>query len=76
MADYNATAYGIADSRKSAKDNTTTALRNPIDHVNKGQKCMRFQIAAGTEIMGGEVWVNKGTTIAANDTFTITATAG
>jgi hypothetical protein len=74
MADYNATAYGIADSRKSAKDTTTTALRNA--DPNKGQKCMRFQVAAGSEIMGGEIWVNKDTVIAANDTFTITATAG
>lgn len=74
MADYNTNAYGIGDSRKSAKDNTTTALRNP--DPNKGQQCMRFQIAAGSEIMGGEVWVNKDTTIANNDTFTITAKTG
>lgn len=76
MADYNTNAYGIGDSRKAAKDNTTTALRNPIDNVNKGQKCMRFVIAAGAEIMGGEIWVNKDTTIANNDTFTITAKSG
>jgi hypothetical protein len=76
MSDYNANAYGIGDSRKTAKDNTTSALKNPLDNVNKGQQCMRFQIAAGVEIMGGEIWVNKDTTIANNDTLTVTVLTG
>lgn len=75
MANYTANAYGVANSRKGG-DKTTTALRNPIDNVNKGQKSMRFVVAAGSEIQGGEVWVNVGTTIAAADTFTITVQAG
>ena len=76
MADYTATCYGVGGSRKDGKDMTTTALRNPMDNVNKGQKSMRFQVAVGSEIMGGVIWVNEGTTIAASDTFTITVTAG
>ena len=76
MADYNANAYGIGDSRKSAKDNTTTALRNPIDNVNKGQISMPFVIEAGSEIQGGVVYVNKDTVIANYDTLTITVKTG
>ena len=76
MTDYTANAYGVGDSRKNAKDNTTTALRNPIDNVNKGQKCMRFVIAAGSEIQGGEIWINRDTVMAASDTCTITIKAG
>lgn len=73
MADYTATAYGIARSNKGT-DRTTAALGKNRD-PNKGQKCMRFVIAAENEIMGGEIWVNEDTTVAAADTFTITATA-
>lgn len=73
MADYTATAYGVADSRKG-KDRSTNAIGENPD-PNKGQKCMRFAVAAGSEIMGGVVWVNEDTTIAAADTFTITVTA-
>lgn len=75
MANYTANAYGVGDSRKGG-DKTTTALRNPDDNVSKGQKSMRFVIAAGSEIMGGVVFVNKDTTIAAADTLTITVQAG
>jgi hypothetical protein len=73
MTDYTATAYGVSGDNKYT-DRTTAALtrnRNP----KKGQKCVRFAIAAETEIMGGEIWVNADTTVAAADTFTITATA-
>ena len=76
MSNYTANAYGVGHSRKSAADKTTSALRNPKDNVNKGQKSMRFNIAAGSQIMGGEIWVNEDTTIAADDTFTITVVAG
>lgn len=75
MSDYTATCYGVGDSRKGG-DKTTTALRNPVGSVSKGQQSMRFVVAAGSEIQGGEIWVNKDTTIAANDTLTITVTAG
>lgn len=76
MAQYTANAYGVGDSRKGGKDNTTTALKNPKSNVNKGQKCMRFQVALGSEIVGGEIYVNKDTVIAAADTFLITVQAG
>jgi hypothetical protein len=75
MSDYTATAYGVGDSRKGG-DHTTTALRNPLPDMSKGQQTMRFVVAAGSEIMGGVVYVNKDTVIAADDTFTITVTAG
>ena len=75
MSDYTANCYGVGDSRKGG-DKTTTALRNPIDNVSKGQQSMRFVIAAGSQIMGGEIFVNKGTTISAADTFTITVQSG
>lgn len=71
--DYTATAYGVGGDNKYT-DRTTAALGKNRD-PNKGQKCVRFVIAAENEIMGGEIWVNEGTTIAASDTFTITATA-
>jgi len=76
MANYTANVYGVGDSRKGGRDDTTTALRNPVDNVNKGQQSMRFQIAAGSQIMGGEIWVNKDTVIAAADTLTLTVQAG
>ena len=76
MSQYTANAYGVGDSRKGGKDNTTTALKNPLDNVNKGQNSMRFQVAVGSQIMGGEIWVNEDTTIAAADTFLITVQAG
>lgn len=75
MADYTANAYGVGDSRKGG-DKTTTALRNPLSTMSKGQKTMRFVIAAGSEIMGGEIYVNKDTTISASDTLTITVQSG
>jgi len=75
MSDYTATCYGVGDSRKGG-DKTTSALRNPASAMSKGQKTMRFVVAAGSEIMGGEIFVNKDTVIAANDTLTITVTAG
>jgi hypothetical protein len=74
--DYTATAYGVGSSRKDGKSNTTTALKNEKSTMSKGQACMRFQVASENEIMGGEIWVNKDTTVAADDTFTITVTAG
>ena len=74
MSDYTATCYGISRSRKGG-DKTTAALRNPIDNVNKGQKSVRYVIAVGAEIMGGEIWVNEGTTLVADDTLTLTVTA-
>jgi hypothetical protein len=75
MSDYTATCYGVGNSRKGG-DRTTSALRNPVDNVNKGQKSVRFVIAAGSQIQGGEIWVNGTTAIAANDTLTLTVTAG
>lgn len=73
--DYTATCYGVGDSRKGG-DKTTAALRNPEGNVSKGQQSMRFVIAVGSEIMGGVIYVNKDTTISADDTFTLTVTAG
>ena len=75
MADYTATCYGIGNSRKGG-DKTTSALRAPLSGVNKGQKCMRFVVAAEDEIMGGEIFVNVDTVCANADTFTITVTTG
>ena len=75
MSDYTANAYGVGNSRKGG-DKTTTALRNPLSGMSKGQKVMRFVIAEGSEIMGGEIFVNVDTTIAAADTLTITIQAG
>ena len=73
MTDYTATVYGVADSRKG-KNRSTNALGENAD-PNKGQKCMRFSVAAENEIMGGEIWVNEDTVVAAADTFTLTVTA-
>lgn len=75
MANYTANAYGVGDSRKGG-DKTTTALRNPLTNMPKGQQTMRFVVAAGSQIMGGEIYVNKDTVIAAADTFTITVQTG
>jgi hypothetical protein len=71
--DYTATCYGVGGDNKFT-DRTTAALTRNRD-PKKGQKCVRFAIAAETEIMGGEIWVNADTAIIATDTFTITATA-
>jgi hypothetical protein len=77
MADYTANAYGIGQSRKDGKSNTSAGVRVEKSTLpGKGKKCMRFVIAEGSEIMGGEIWVNEGTVIANADTFTITATTG
>lgn len=73
MADYTATVYGVADSRKGKNRSTNAIGENP--DPNKGQKCMRFAVAAEDEIMGGEIWVNRDTVVAAEDTFTLTVTA-
>jgi len=75
MSDYTATCYGVGDSRKGG-DHTTTALRNPLTNVNKGQQVMRFVVASSSEIQGGVIYVNKDTVVANSDTFTITVTAG
>ena len=74
MADYTATCYGIGRDRKASDDKTTAALRNPHSKINKGQKCTRVIVAPENEIMGGEIWVNEGTTLANADTLTITVT--
>ena len=75
MANYTANAYGVGDSRKGGHK-TTTALVEEEHKVSKGQQSMRFKVAAGAEISGGVIFVNKDTTIAAADTFTITVQAG
>lgn len=75
MADYTANAYGVGDSRKGGYK-TTTALVNEESAMSKGQQTMRFVIAAGSEIAGGVIYVNKDTTIAASDTLTITVQSG
>ena len=72
MADYTATCYGISGDNKYT-DRTTAALTRNQD-PNKGQKCVRFAVAAENEIMGGEIWVNGDTVCANADTFTITVT--
>jgi hypothetical protein len=79
MTDYTANCYGIGRDRKASDDKTTAALRNPFSKVNKGQKCTRLIIAAGdltgvNKILGGELWVHEGTTLANADTLTITVT--
>jgi len=85
MTDYTATAYGVGGANKYS-DRTTDALGKNIvgttdaDSIrgrdpNKGQRCMRFVIAAEDEIQGGEIWVNIDTTVSAGETFIITATA-
>ena len=77
MTDYTATVYGIGDSRKYTDKTTTNTDLSPILRAadpNKGQISKRFIIAAGSEIMGGEIWVNGDTTLAAADTLTFTVT--
>jgi hypothetical protein len=75
MADYTATCYGVGDSRKGGWK-TSSALVNEPTAYQKGKKAMRFVVAAGSEIAGGVIYVDKGTTIAAADTLTLTVTAG
>ena len=75
MTDYTANVYGVGDSRKGGFK-TTTALRNELADVCKGQQSMRFVIAEGSQIMGGVIFVNKDTTISAADTFTLTVQSG
>jgi hypothetical protein len=70
MTDYTANAYGIDGDHKYT-DRTTAALGKNRD-PNKGQKCVRFVIAADTQIMGGEIWVNADTVIANSDGLNIT----
>ena len=71
MSAFTANAYGIEGDHKYT-DRTTAALARNKD-PKKGQNCFRLVIAAnGTEIQGGEIWINKGNTIANADTFTIT----
>jgi hypothetical protein len=70
MTDYSANAYGIDGDHKYT-DRTTAALGKNRD-PNKGQKCIRYVIAAGSEIMGGEVWVNADTAVANGEAFNIT----
>ena len=78
--DYTSTVYGLGKSRMSGDKTTTNTDLTPIlrlaDH-DKGQKCVRYIIAAGTtgQIMGGEVWVNADLALIATDTFTLTVTA-
>ncbi len=76
MADYTANAYGINDSRKDGKDQTTTAKKEPKTNFNKGRNVMRFVVAEGDEIAGGEIFVKKAQTVSASDTFTITVQSG
>jgi hypothetical protein len=75
MSDYTATCYGIGDSRKGGFK-TSSALKNELSTMSKGQKTMRFVIAAGSQIMGGEIYVNKDTVLANGDTLTLTVTTG
>lgn len=76
MANYTANAYGADGSRKPDDDRTSAAKREPKSNYDDTRENMRFKLAAGSQISGGEIWVNKGTTIAAGDTFTITVQAG
>ena len=72
MPNYTATCYGVSGDNFYT-DRTTDALGKNKD-PNKGQKCVRVAIAAGSQIMGGEVWVNAGTVLANADTLTLTVT--
>jgi hypothetical protein len=86
--DITATCYGLGGGRKYS-DKTSNALGkslhddgvNKIVHrgmdPNKGEKCVRYQIASSAGgIRGGEIFLNGDITAAiANDTFTITVTA-
>ena len=80
--DYTSTVYGLGKSRMGGDKTTTNTdlspiLRNSPNIANKGQKCVRYIIAAGTagQIMGGEIWVNADLALIATDTFTLTVTA-
>ena len=70
MSAFTANCYGLEGDHKYT-DRTTAALGRNKD-PKKGQKCYRLVIAAENEMMGGEIWVNAGTTLANADTFTIT----
>jgi len=75
MTNYTANTYGVGDSRKGGYK-TTAALVNEESIMSKGQQTMRFVVAAGSQIQGGVIYVNKDTTISADDTFTLTVVAG
>ena len=74
MTNYTATCYGVSGDNKYTQRGTSALGKTP--DPNKGQTCVRVAIAAGSEIMGGEVWwVNGETTLNADDTLTLTVTA-
>jgi len=75
MTDYTANAYGVGDSRKGGWKSSAGVV-NEISAAGKGQTVKRYVLAAGTEIVCGEIYVNAGTTLAAADTLTITIQNG
>lgn len=72
MTNYTATCYGVSGDNKYTQRGTSALGKTP--DPNKGQTCVRVAIAAGSQIMGGEVWVNAGTVLANADTLTLTVT--
>ena len=75
--DYTATVYGLGGSRKFADKTTTNTDLSPILRAtvpNKGRKNVRYQIAANSDIVAGEIWVNADLALIATDTFTLTVT--
>jgi hypothetical protein len=70
MSEFTANCYGIEGDHKYT-DRTTAALARNRD-PKKGQKCYRLVIAADTEIMGGEIWINADETLANSDSLNFT----
>ena len=69
MADYTANAKGIGNTKRAKKTEQGEGKA-------KGQTLHRYEIVADAEIMGGEIFLNTATTLAASDTCTITIVAG
>ena len=73
MANYTANVYGAGDSRKGGWKSSAGVV-NEISTMGKSAQFYRLVVAAGTEIIGGEIFINKGTTLTAGGTDTITLT--
>ena len=65
MADHTGDVYGLYGSRRAKK-----AVVRDID------RAVRYEILPNAKFLGGEIYVTKDQSIAADDTFTLTVVAG
>lgn len=72
MANYTADAYAGSNLQGVAKAKGANDAKYGFKDPNEGQTSKRVQIKPGSQISGGEIWVNEDTTLAASDTLTIT----